>query len=47
MYLRLPNKICPICKQKGDVVKVTYKGCEEEIFIECEGCWTVIEEVAQ
>ena len=41
MYKRL-KKLCPYCEKKGYVVKVTYKNRENEIFVECENCYTVI-----
>jgi hypothetical protein len=47
MYEKYPDKICPYCKESDSVVKVTYAGCENEIYIECEKCWTVIGEIAR
>ena len=46
MYEKIDRQ-CPICLKSDEVVAVTYKGCDEEIFIECERCWTVIGEMGK
>ena len=44
MYRKFTGKKCPTCGKNDEVVKVTYKGCEKEVYIECERCWLVIGE---